>query len=516
MFTLQLALLLFAAMAALVLPAAGRAHAITRPAQTMYTPPSGVAAKYPRAIRLQSSGPSNGTLLATFSVGVTNMPTFPVFRSTDNGNTWTQISQITDTQNGWGMRWEPDLYELPTAIGGFPAGTVLAAGASVPPDRSAIKLDMYASTDHGVTWTFVSNIATGGEAQTTNGDPAVWEPFLMVSGSKLIAYYSDQRDPAHGQKLDHQTTTDGIHWGSVVNDVAMPTYTDRPGMATVAKLPNGKYVMTYEYGGSPAGNYAVYYKVSADPEGFNNVPGIPLRTTDGVVPSGTPVITWLPTGGPNGTLAVTAHSDSRLFLNTQNGAANTWTHVNSTVPAGYSRALLPLADGHSLEVINAASTVTYGTTDLGGGVSDGAVYTATNLNSKLKLTIAGGTIANGKAATQQHSDGAADQQWELVQQQSGYFTIRNMASGQVLGVQHQSTDNGAPVIQWDDTATLDHEWAVAPHPAGGYSLVNRISGKYLEIPNASTTVGTAADQWSDTGCSCQRWDLTANKQVHHQ
>src|SRR5205823_5962347 len=151
----------------------------------------------------------------------------------------------------------------------------------------------------------------------------VWEPFLMVSGSRLIAYYSDQRDPNHGQKLDHQVTTDGRTWGPIVDDVAMPTYSDRPGMASIAKLPNGKYVMTYEYGGAPEGNYAVYYKISADPEAFGSVTGIPLRTTDGTVPTSSPYVVWLPTGGTDGTLAVSANSTGELFLNTQNGAANT-------------------------------------------------------------------------------------------------------------------------------------------------------------------------------------------------
>ncbi|WP_327319607.1 RICIN domain-containing protein [Streptomyces sp. NBC_01235] len=518
LFLLTLLFALLSAVATLVLPAAGRADALARPSQTMYTPPSDAPSPgslYPRAMRMRYNGSANGTMLATFEQYTTGTPVFPIYRSTDNGNAWTKISEVADTQNGWGMRWEPELFELPTAMGDFPAGTILAAGASVPADRSAIKIDVYASTDRGQTWTFVSNIATGGAAFDTNGNTPVWEPFFLVSGGKLIVYYSDQRDPAHGQKVVHQVSTDVRTWGPVVDDVAMPTYSQRPGMPTVAKLPNGNYVMTYEYGGSPAGNFAVYYKISADPEAFNSVTGIPLRSTDGVVPTSTPYITWLPTGGPNGTLVVSTYSTGDLFLNTANGAADTWTRINSTVAGGYSRGMLPLADGHSLLVLSGGSggsnlhnPVTYGTIDLGGGISDGATYTVSNANSGLKLAIAGGSTTNGAYATQQNTDNATDQQWRLVAQPSGFFKIFNIASGKVLGVENQSTANGAKILQWDDNGTLDHEWAVAPHPAGGYTLTNRVTGKYLEIPNASTTTGTTADQWSDTGCACQRWNFT--------
>jgi hypothetical protein len=516
-FFLTLMFALLAAVSALVLPAAGRADALARPSQTMYTPPSNAPSPgslYPRAMRMQHNGSANGTMLATFEQYTSGTPVLPIYRSTDNGNSWTKISEVADTQNGWGMRWEPELFELPTAVGGFPAGTILAAGASVPADRSAIKIDVYASTDRGQSWTFVSNIATGGAAFDTNGNTPVWEPFFLVSGGKLIVYYSDQRDPDHGQKIVHQVSTDVRTWGPVVDDVAMPTYSQRPGMPTVAKLPNGNYIMTYEYGGSPAGNFAVYYKISSDPEAFNSVTGIPLRSTDGVVPTSTPYVTWLPTGGPNGTLVVGAYSTGDLFLNTQNGAANTWTRINSNVAPGYSRGLLPLADGHSLLVLsggsggsNLSNPVTYSTIDLGGGISDGATYTVSNANSDLKLAIAGGSTTNGTNATQQNSSNGTDQQWRFAQQPSGYFKIFNVATGKVLGVQNQSTADGAKIVQWDDNGTLDHEWAVAPNPAGGYTLTNRVTGKYLEIPNASTAVGTQAGQWSGTSCACQRWNL---------
>ncbi|WTJ88683.1 RICIN domain-containing protein [Streptomyces sp. NBC_01537] len=507
-----------AGLATMFLPGAGRADALARPSQTMYTPPSGAPSPgtlYPRAMRLQHNGSANGTILATFEQYTNTTPVFPIYRSTDDGNSWTKISEVADTQNGWGMRWEPELFELPTAVGDFPAGTIMAAGDSVPGDRSATKIDLYASTDRGLTWTFVTNIATGGRAISSNGYTPVWEPFFLYASGKLIVYYSDQRDTAHGQKIVHQVSTDGRTWGPVVDDVVRPNYADRPGMPVVTRLPNGTYVMTHEYCGAPEGGCSVYYHISSDPENFISDPGQVLRANDGLIPSGAPYVTWLPAGGPNGTLVVSSDNQNDLFVNSDNGSAGGWTHIRSNLASGYSRGLLPLADGHSLLVLSGGrgrstglNTVTFDAIDLGSGISDGATYTVSNANSGLKLTIAGGATANGTYATQQNTDNATDQQWRFTQQSSGFFKVLNAATGKVLGVEGGSTADGAKVLQWDDNGTLDHEWAVAPSPAGGYTLTSRVTGKYLEIPNASTAAGTTADQGSGTGCACQRWNFT--------
>jgi hypothetical protein len=46
-----------------------------------------------------------------------------------------------------------------------------------------------------------------------------------------------------------KTSKDLLTWAPPVDDVAYSTYTDRPGMTTVTRLPNKQYMMTYEFGG---------------------------------------------------------------------------------------------------------------------------------------------------------------------------------------------------------------------------------------------------------------------------
>lgn len=147
----------------------------------LYVPPSDYTdprVLYARTVELDFS---DNTLLATWENYSPEPPPvyFPIYRSTDHGTSWTHISNVTDQVNGWGLRYQPFLYELPEDFAGFEKGTVLLAGNSIPTDLSLTQIDLYASKDRGETWEFVSHVAAGGEALPDNGLTPVWEPFIM-------------------------------------------------------------------------------------------------------------------------------------------------------------------------------------------------------------------------------------------------------------------------------------------------------------------------------------------------
>jgi hypothetical protein len=56
---------------------------------------------------------------------------------------------------------------------------------------------------------------------------------------------------------------DGANWGPEVYDVAFPGGVERPGRAIVTRLPDHRYVVTYESVAGPAPNQ-VYLKYSRD------------------------------------------------------------------------------------------------------------------------------------------------------------------------------------------------------------------------------------------------------------
>lgn len=73
----------------------------------------------------------------------------PIYQSYDQGRTWSERSKVYDQVNGWGLRYQPELYEMTEDIGEYPAGTLLVAANSIPADLSETKIDVYASTDEG-------------------------------------------------------------------------------------------------------------------------------------------------------------------------------------------------------------------------------------------------------------------------------------------------------------------------------------------------------------------------------
>lgn len=275
---------------------------------------------------------------------------FPIYRSLDKGQTWTAFSNVTDQVNGWGLRYQPFLYLLPQAIGDLPAGTLLCAGNSIPTDLSQTKLDLYASTDAGATWRFVSSFASGGVASPTNGETPVWEPFLMVYDDQLVAYYSTQADTVYGQKLAHKVSSDAVSWGDEVNDVALPTYADRPGMTTVAGLPDGSWILTYEYCGGKG--CAVYYRISDSPLTFDSAADHAL-VAGSTTPTSSPYVVWSPSGGSNGTLVVSANSHTQVFVNTALGDPGAWVEYATPQSGAYSRHLRVMDNPDNLLIMSA-------------------------------------------------------------------------------------------------------------------------------------------------------------------
>lgn len=111
-------------------------------------------------------------------------PYVPIYQSFDQGQTWSERSKVYDTQNGWGLRYQPELHELTEQIGEFEPGTLILAANSIPADLNGTRIDIYVSKDEGYTWDFASHVAEGGYAIPENQyDPVSrerWVPCLLA------------------------------------------------------------------------------------------------------------------------------------------------------------------------------------------------------------------------------------------------------------------------------------------------------------------------------------------------
>ena len=302
-------------------------------------------AMYPRCICLSHNGEKNGTLLATFECYTYSTPTFPIYESVDDASSWHRLSEIKDEEKGFGCRFQPHLLELPVSCGGLKEGTILCAGNIIPEDFSSSSLHLYQSTDCGRTWHFLSEIVSGGHAvvdpEEKDENRPVWEPFLTVTpDGRLICFYSDERYSAgsgYNQLLAHKISADGgLTWQREKIDVAFPGGRLRPGMPVVAALPEGKFIMVYEMVNQD--KIPVYFRISDSIEdwGDPDFMGNPVCCADGSCLTGTPYVSWIPQGGPVGTILITGRGFSHIMANSQMG--NGFFEKNG-YPGGYRQYL---------------------------------------------------------------------------------------------------------------------------------------------------------------------------------
>lgn len=330
---------------------------------------------YPRVIQLQHAGDMSGNFLATWEHWYTKGPKNGepkgtpgnfIIRESDNGNDWTTLATIHDPQkdNPRPFFYQPFLFEFPQKLGKYPAGTILLVGNLV--NSTSTEFVAWRSQDHGKTWDVVGPWQHGGIRDKTGG--GIWEPFIFLDNKgRLLAYFSDERHPKeHSQMLVHVVSEDGGDtWGKkVVRDVASKKQSDRPGMASVAKMDNGEYFMSYEFCRQVNANCPVHGKMS--PDGYSWTPsdvGSAIGTADDISLWASPNTVWDPStkqllvaaqnqylDNTNGKVSPEQHR--AILINTQHGkgewvwAPSPWTaSTEGTCSSNRSPNLLPLPDG---------------------------------------------------------------------------------------------------------------------------------------------------------------------------
>ena len=84
----------------------------------IFSPPRNANWTDPGVLYARSAQLPDGSLLATWENYSPEPPKvyFPIFKSSDGGKSWKEFSRVQDTQNGFGLRYQPFLYVLPRRL----------------------------------------------------------------------------------------------------------------------------------------------------------------------------------------------------------------------------------------------------------------------------------------------------------------------------------------------------------------------------------------------------------------
>jgi hypothetical protein len=452
---------------------------------------------YPRVIQR-----ANGTIVASV---VRFLPSgrmgATIFESTDEGVSFAEIGAVDDPINQGGLCCGT-LYELPTALGSMPAGTLLwSASAGGDSPNAPMFLPVWKSEDDGRTWTFLSKIVTASKPRKNGG---LWEPeFSMLDDGQLAAHWSDETDAAHSQKLVVARTSDGVTWKDQHDTIALSTFGFRPGMANVRRGAKGPFTMTYEICGLAGDSCSAWIRMSNDGWSWGDPKnqGLRIATADGLHFRHAPTLAWSAAPGANGRFlvigqmtydakgAVAGGTNGSVVFASPEGGTHAWYTVPApvTVPEAfddfcpnYSSSLLPLDNGTvGLELASkwdGKQCKTYfargpliDTSDA-SEIADGKTYRLVSTQSGLCL--------DGTA--QQPCNGSAAQRWSVTRRDASL-----------------TLDNG--------TRLHDTTWKPRAVGLGYYELENETSGQCLDVAGGATAAGAAVSEWTCNDLAPQIW-----------
>ena len=205
-----------------------------------------------------------------------------------------------------------------------------------------------------------------------------------------------------------------------------------------------------------------------------------------------------------------------LQLSASDSAGKALTYTATGLPAGLSISASGLVSGTpttattgSTVTVTASSGTASGTTSFSWAVN----AVTPNLNGTHTLAIGtqglddpGSSTIEGTAMTTTRLRGGTDTNWVFTKQTDGSYEIASAVSSQCASVNNGSTAAGMNIVQWPCSDSGNQEWNVVLQPNGTYSVTSVRSG--LLLTTASKSNGALVTQEANTGSALQQWNIT--------
>ena len=126
----------------------------------------------------------------------------------------------------------------------------------------------------------------------------------------------------------------------------------------------------------------------------------------------------------------------------------------------------------------------------------------------LAVDIKSASTSNGANVQLYASNGSLAQLFTFEYQKSGYYLIRNAASGKVLDVDNGDVVPGTNVHQWGTTSSDNRLFSAVKNADGTYTFINKATGLALDVRGAGTKNGTNLDAYTPNGTAAQKFSLS--------
>ncbi|KAK3317054.1 glycoside hydrolase family 93 protein [Apodospora peruviana] len=207
-------------------------------------------------IRASPLNTGNGHIIAGYAAQDGNQHVLRAARSTDNGQSWIQLGEVTrgdsathDIDNAMPLQLPSSGRILYAFRNHDKAATGRLQDGSVVFAYTHYRITICYSDNGGLTWQFLSQV----DERTANMAPGMlnglWEPFLRIArdGTTLQCYYSAENDSGDQDNLMRYSRDGGKTWSAAIIVSGGDRDNARDGMTGVAEVDaSGKLVCVFE------------------------------------------------------------------------------------------------------------------------------------------------------------------------------------------------------------------------------------------------------------------------------